>query len=136
MPNDSANWRRLIMLEILFATLVLYVVGLMLPSLIGVLRKELNLDFLVGPRDVQPEVSLAVLRIRRASTNLQESLLIFVPLSLLAIGSNAAVAETAAIWLGLRVAYLITYAMGLRHVRTIIWTISMVHLYLMGAALI
>jgi uncharacterized MAPEG superfamily protein len=55
---------------------------------------------------------------------------------LLAISSQAGVAETATIWLGLRVAYLITYAMGLRHVRTIIWTISMVYLYLMGAALV
>jgi uncharacterized MAPEG superfamily protein len=67
---------------------------------------------------------------------LQESLLIFIPLALLAISSQAGVAETATIWLGLRVAYLITYAMGLRHVRTIIWTISMVYLYLMGAALV
>tara|TARA_B110000971_G_C20014680_1_gene503330 strand:+ start:1004 stop:1378 length:375 start_codon:yes stop_codon:yes gene_type:complete len=124
------------MIEILFATLVFYVVGLMLPSLIGVLRKELNLDFLVGPRDEQPEVSLVVQRIRRASSNLQESLLIFIPLALIAISSNAAVAETAAIWLGLRVAYLVVYAMGLRHVRTIIWLVSIVHLYLIGAALV
>ena len=124
------------MIEILFATLVLYAAGLMLPSLVGVLRKELNLDFLVGPRDEQPEVSAVVQRIRRSSANLQESLLIFIPLALLAISSQAGVAETATIWLGLRVAYLITYAMGLRHVRTIIWTISMVYLYLMGAALV
>ncbi|MDG1690811.1 MAG: MAPEG family protein [Alphaproteobacteria bacterium] len=124
------------MIEILFATLVFYAAGLMLPSLVGVLRKELNLDFLVGPRDEQPEVSAVVQRIRRSSANLQESLLIFIPLALLAISSQAGVAETATIWLGLRVAYLITYAMGLRHVRTIIWTISMVYLYLMGAALV
>jgi uncharacterized MAPEG superfamily protein len=126
----------MIMIEILLATLVFYVIGLMLPSLIGVLRKELDLGFLLGPRDEQPEVSAVVQRIRRASVNLQESLLIFVPLALLAISSNAAVAETATIWLGLRVAYLITYAMGLRHVRTIIWFVAMVHLYLMGAALV
>ena len=124
------------MIEILFATLVFYAAGLVLPSLVGVPRKELNLDFLVGPRDEQPEVSAVVQRIRRSSANLQESLLIFIPLALLAISSQAGVAETATIWLGLRVAYLITYAMGLRHVRTIIWTISMVYLYLMGAALV
>ena len=124
------------MIEILFATLVFYAAGLMLPSLVGVLRKELNLDFLFGPRDEQPEVSVVVQRIRRSSANLQESLLIFIPLALLAISSQAGVAETATIWLGLRVAYLITYAMGLRHVRTIIWIISMVYLYLMGAALV
>ncbi len=124
------------MIEILFATLVFYAVGLMLPSLIGVLRKELTLGFLLGPRDEQPEVSMVVQRIRRASSNLQESLLIFIPLALIAISSNAAVAETAAIWLGLRVAFLVVYAMGLRHVRTIIWFVSIVHLYLIGAALV
>ena len=124
------------MIEILFATLVFYAVGLMLPSLIGVLRKELTLGFLLGPRHEQPEVSMVVQRIRRASSNLQESLLIFIPLALIAISSNAAVAETAAIWLGLRVAFLVVYAMGLRHVRTIIWFVSIVHLYLIGAALV
>lgn len=124
------------MIEILFATLVFYAAGLMLPSLVGVLRKELSLNFLFGPRDEQPEVSAVVQRLRRSSANLQESLLIFIPLALLAISSQAGVAETATIWLGLRVAYLITYAMGLRHVRTIIWAISMVYLYLMGAALV
>ena len=79
---------------------------------------------------------MVVQRIRRASSNLQESLLIFIPLALIAISSNAAVAETAAIWLGLRVAFLVVYAMGLRHVRTIIWFVSIVHLYLIGAALV
>ena len=124
------------MLEIIFATLVLYVVQLLLPPQMAFFRKEVDLGFLVGARDTQPEFSELVSRAKRAAVNLQESLLIFLPLAVLAVVGNVDTAETAAIWLGLRVAYLITYLMGLKHVRTLIWTGSLICLYLMGAALV
>lgn len=124
------------MLEIIFVTMVLYVVQLLLPASLAFLRKEVNVDYLVGARDTQPELSPLVNRAKRAVVNLQESLLIFMPLAVLALVGNVNVAETAAVWLGLRLAYLVTYLMGLKHVRTLIWTGTLICFYFMGAALV
>lgn len=123
------------MTDILIATLVVYLVHLMLPSSLGVIRKELTNDYLVGPRDEQPEVSVLVQRARRASNNIQESLLVFMPLAVLGVATSAPLAETATIWLGLRIAYLVTYLMGLSYVRTLIWLASVVCLALMAIEL-
>lgn len=124
------------MTDILIATLVVYLVHLMLPSTIALLRKEVTNDYLVGPRDDQPEVSQIVQRARRASNNIQESLLVFMPLAILAVATSAPVAETATIWLGLRIAYLVTYLMGVSYLRTLIWLASVVCLALVALALV
>lgn len=123
------------MLDIIFITLVFYVVQLVLPTMIAIARKEVDHNFAFGPRDQQPEVSLVVQRARRNAGNFQESLLIFLPLAVIALVNNAAAAEAASIWLGLRVAYLVSYLMGLAYVRTLIWFASLAALYMMGAAL-
>jgi len=123
------------MIEILFATLVVYVIHLVLPTTLAILRKEADVAYLVGPRDEARTAAPIVERARRASRNLQESLLIFLPLAVLA-GNNGAAAEAATIWLGVRLAYTLTYLLGLSYVRTVVWAVSLVYLYLMAAALV
>ena len=91
--------------------------------------------YLVGPRDEARTAAPIVERARRASRNLQESLLIFLPLAVLA-GNNGAAAEAATIWLGIRLAYTLTYLLGLSYIRTVVWIISLVYLYMMAAALV
>lgn len=124
------------MLEIIIITLLFYVLQLVLPTLIAVARKEVDAAFLFGARDTAPDYSDVVLRAKRNAENFKESLLIFLPLAVLALVNNVNVAETATIWLGLRVAYLISYLMGLAYARTIIWFVTLAYLYMMGAALV
>lgn len=123
------------MIEILFATLVIYVIHLVLPTMISVVRGEADITYLFGPRDEARTDSAVVERARRSSRNLQESLLIFLPLAVLA-GNNGAAAEAATIWLGVRIAYTVTYLLGLAYVRTLVWFVSLAYLYMMAAALV
>ena len=50
--------------------------------------------------------------------------------------SGTNIAETATIWLGLRIAYLITYLMAVSYVRTFIWLGSVYFLGVMAFALV
>jgi uncharacterized MAPEG superfamily protein len=124
------------MTDVLLATLAFYLLQLMLPNLIGVARGEIKPAFLFGGRDETVEKSVPVLRAERASANIQESLVVFLPLSVLAIIGDAATAEIATIWLGLRVAYLITYLTGVSYIRTFIWFASVFCLGSMALALV
>ena len=109
------------MTEVVLATLALYLLQLMLPNLIAVARGEIAAKSLFGGRDETVEKSIIVCRAGRAAVNLQESMIVFLPLAALAIANGTSVAETATIWLGLRLAYLITYLMGVAFIRTFIW---------------
>lgn len=124
------------MTDIFIASLVIYLIHLALPSGIGFVRKELTNSYLVGPRDESPEVSAVIQRARRASNNIQESMLVFMPLMVLAMAMGTNIAETATIWLGLRIAYLITYLMGVSYIRTLIWFASVYCLGVMAVALV
>ncbi len=123
------------MLEIIFATMVLYLVQLMLPNQLATARKDAALSYFLGNRDTDISVSELPGRAKRALTNLQESLFVFFPLAILALVSGAAANEAAAIWLGLRVAHTISYLIGLAYVRTLIWFGSVACLFFMAAAL-
>ena len=123
------------MIEIIFATLILLVINLMLPTIIATLRGEVDAAFLFSVRDTAAEESVLAKRARRAQINLQESLFIFVPLAIMGLGNGAA-AEAATIWLGLRVAYLASYLLAIPYLRTLIWFGTLYCLYLMGAALV
>lgn len=123
------------MLEIIFATMVLYFVQLMMPNQLATARKDAALSYFLGNRDTDITVSELPGRAKRALTNLQESLIVFFPLAILALVSGAAANEAAAIWLGLRVAHTISYLMGLAYVRTLIWFASLACLVAMAAAL-
>ena len=123
------------MLEIIFATMVLYFVQLMMPNQLATARKDAALSYFLGNRDTDITVSELPGRAKRALTNLQESLIVFFPLAILALVSGAAANEAAAIWLGLRVAHTISYLMGLAYVRTLIWFASLACLVAMAVAL-
>ena len=124
------------MTEIVLATLAFYLLHLMLPNLIAVARGEIDAASLFGVRDETVEKSIIVRRAGRAAVNIQESMIVFLPLAGLAIASGTSVAETATIWLGLRVAYLITYLMGVSFIRTFIWFGSVYCLGSMAVALV
>jgi uncharacterized MAPEG superfamily protein len=124
------------MTEVVLATLAFYLFQLMLPNLIAVARGEIDAKILFGVRDATVEKSTIVRRADRAAVNIQESMIVFLPLAGLAIASGTSVAETATIWLGLRVAYLITYVMGISFIRTFIWFGSVYCLGVMAVALI
>ena len=124
------------MTEVVLATLAFYLFQLMLPSLIAVARGEIDAKVLFGVRDATVEKSIIVRRAERAAVNIQESMIAFLPLAGLAIASGTSVAETATIWLGLRVAYLISYVMGISFIRTFIWFGSVYCLGVMAVALI
>ena len=124
------------MTEVVLATLAFYLLHLMLPNLIAVARGEIDAASLFGVRDETVEKSIIVRRAGRAAVNIQESMIVFLPLAGLAIASGTSVAETATIWLGLRVAYLITYLMGISFIRTFIWFGSVYCLGSMAVALV
>ena len=124
------------MTEVVLATLAFYLLHLMLPNLIAVARGEIEAASLFGVRDETVEKSIIVRRAGRAAVNIQESMIVFLPLAGLAIASGTSVAETATIWLGLRVAYLITYLMGVSFIRTFIWFGSVYCLGSMAVALV
>lgn len=124
------------MTEVVLATLAFYLLQLLLPNLIAVARGEIDAASLFGVRDETVEKSTIVRRADRAAVNIQESLLVFLPLAVLAIGTDTSVAETATIWLGLRVAYLFTYLIGVSYIRTFIWLGSVYCLGSMAVALV
>ncbi len=124
------------MTEVVLATLAFYLLQLLLPNLIAVARGEIDAASLFGVRDGTVEKSTIVRRADRAAVNIQESLLVFLPLAVLAIGTDTSVAETATIWLGLRVAYLFTYLIGVSYIRTFIWLGSVYCLGSMAVALV
>lgn len=124
------------MTEIIIATLILYLAQLLLPNMIAVARKELDNSYLFGPRDEAAGTSAVPQRAKRAAINMQESMIVFLPLAALAVATSAPVAEIATVWLGLRLAYLVTYLMGVGYVRTLIWMASVVCLALMAIELV
>ena len=124
------------MTEVVLATLAFYLLQLLLPNLIAVARGEIDAASLFGVRDETVEKSTIVRRADRAAVNIQESLLVFLPLAVLAIGTDTSVAETATIWLGLRIAYLFTYLIGVSYIRTFIWLGSVYCLGSMAVALV
>jgi uncharacterized MAPEG superfamily protein len=124
------------MTEIIIATLILYLAQLILPNMIAVARKELDNSYLFGPRDEAAGTSAVPQRAKRAAVNMQESMIVFLPLAALAVATSAPVAEIATVWLGLRLAYLVTYLMGVGYIRTLIWMASVVCLALMAIELV
>ena len=124
------------MTEVLIATLAFYLLQLMLPSVMALARGEVDAAFLFSSRDQQGERSPIVRRAQRSCVNMQESLIVFLPLMGIAMVSGTNIAETATIWLGLRIAYLITYLMAVSYVRTFIWLGSVYFLSVMAFALV
>jgi uncharacterized MAPEG superfamily protein len=125
------------MLEIILITGLLVFLQLTLPTMLAVATGSATARYLAGPRDVPMEnMAASVARAKRAGNNLLETLPVFLTLAVLSIIMEVQTAELAAIWLGLRVAYVFAYLMHIDYIRTIIWFGSVFCLIMMGLALI
>jgi len=86
----------------------------------------------VGARDeALPQANAMTGRTMRAQANFQETLPIAIVALLGVVLANKTSATTALggwIWLGARVVYLPLYMAGIRVVRTVVWTVSMIGL--------
>ena len=124
------------MLEIILITGFLVFLQLILPTILAVATGSATANYLAGPRDVPMEnISPSVARAKRAANNLLETLPVFLTLAVLSIIMDAQTAELAAIWLGLRVAYVFAYLLHVDYIRTLIWFGSVFCLIMMGLAL-
>ena len=125
------------MLEIILITGLLVFLQLILPTMLAVATGSATANYLAGPRDVPMEnMAASVARAKRAGNNLLETLPVFLTLAVLSIIMEVQTAELAAIWLGLRVAYVFAYIMHIDYIRTLIWFGSVFCLIMMGFALI
>ena len=125
------------MLEIILVTGLLVFLQLTLPTMLAVATGSATARYLAGPRDAPMEnMAASVARAKRASNNLLETLPVFLTLAVLSIIMEVQTAELAAIWLGLRVAYVFAYLMHIDYIRTLIWFGSIFCLIMMGLALI
>ena len=125
------------MLEIILITGLLVFLQLTLPTMLAVATGSASANYLAGPRDVPMEnMAASVARAKRAGNNLLETLPVFLTLAVLSIIMEVQTAELAAIWLGLRVAYVFAYIMHIDYIRTLIWFGSVFCLIMMGLALI
>ena len=105
--------------------------------LIPMLLNMNNVQYLISNRDeAQPEASVTLGRVRRAATNLQESLPAFLALAILSIVVEVDNSSLALYWLGLRIAYLLSYIAGITYVRTLFWLGSIICLIMMAVALV
>ena len=125
------------MLEIILITGLLVFLQLTLPTMLAVATGSATANYLAGPRDLPMEnIAASVARAKRAGNNLLETLPVFLTLAVLSIIMEVQTAELAAIWLGLRVAYVFAYIMHIDYIRTLIWFGSVFCLIMMGLALI
>ena len=117
--------------------IILYVLALTLFQ-IWLLPMALNLKnsaYLLSNRDEQVETSLTFQRVQRASTNLFETLPIFLTLALLSIIMDIDNTQAATAWLALRVVHLACYSFGFAKLRSLSWVASLVALVYMAMAL-
>ncbi|MEO9469713.1 MAPEG family protein [Parasphingorhabdus sp.] len=124
------------MTTIILMVLALFVVQLFAQEMsrLGVSRK-----LLLGNRDEMPDHTPVSARLDRAKNNMMEALPIFLGLALLAIIKNGEVSAAntgALVFLVTRVLYVPAYASGVRGVRSILWTASLVGLFMMAMTLI
>ena len=91
-----------------------------------------NMNYLMSNRDEPMEMSITAQRVLRASANLQESLPAFLALVTLGIILEENLVTLGYSWIGLRIAYLLSYSYGIEKIRSYIWIASVVVLVLMA----
>ena len=120
-------------------SLIVCVLGLAIAQiwLIPMLLNLGSMQYLISNRDdVAPGDSVRLGRVRRAATNLQESLPAFLALAVLSVVLEVDNYNLALYWLGFRVGYLLSYVFGIIYVRTLFWMGSIICLIMMAAALV
>jgi uncharacterized MAPEG superfamily protein len=117
------------MIEIILSALLLTLIQ---SWLIPMLLNLGNLSFLLSNRDEDFEFSTITKRAQRASTNLYETLPIFITLMLLGVILDVDLTLSGSVWIALRVLFLMCYLGGIKIVRSGIWVASVVTLIMMG----
>lgn len=117
------------MIEIILSALLLTLIqSWFIPMLLNLG----NLSFLLSNRDEDFEFSTITKRAQRASTNLYETLPIFLTLMLLGVILDVDLTLSGSVWIALRVLFLMCYLGGIKIVRSGIWVASVVTLIMMG----
>lgn len=126
------------MLFWILIALLIYYVGVFLPSLILVPR--IGLPSYMGSRDADPDPTVIQARAKRATANLQENLAPFLALAILAMVVPAAdMAQAvlgAKVFVIARLVYLPLYMLAVPVARSTAWTVGFVGLIVMALALL
>ena len=124
-------------------TIILFVLATYLASVFAALAAYLPTEGLfvhLGGRDNLPAPGRLASRLSRATTNMQESLFLFLPLALLAMISTDVDATQALvgaqIYAVARLAYIPAYAVSVFGLRSVIWVASVAGLGAMALALL
>ena len=123
------------MLYIVLATMLMYLIHLMLPTL---LTFKNNPDFLNVRQLIKRDTNIPnhVTRIHAATENLKESLPVFFACAVLSIVTGVDSSGYGLTWIILRIAYVVCYVYKLNPYRSIVWMGSIFCLVLMGINLI
>ena len=123
------------MLYVVLATMLMYLVHLMLPAL---LTFKNNPDYSNVKQLIKRDTNIPnhVIRIHAATENLKESLPVFFACAVLSIVTGVDSSGYGLTWIILRIAYVICYVYKLNPYRGIVWMGSIICLVLMGINLI
>jgi len=126
------------MTNLILLTLALYFVQVLLPPAFDYVFQGKFMQGM-GSRDNPPPATVQGARARRALTNLTENMILFLPLAILAIvlgKANGLALSGALIFLLARVAYVPLYLFGVPALRSGVWSIGLIGLFMMAAALL
>ena len=123
------------MLYIVLATMLMYLIHLMLLTL---LTFKNNPDFSNVRQLIERDTNIPnyVVRIHAATENLKESLPVFFACAVLSIVTGVDSSGYGLTWIILRIAYVVCYVYKLNPYRSIVWMGSIFCLVLMGINLI
>ena len=123
------------MLYIVLATMLMYLIHLMLPTL---LTFKNNPDYLNVRQLIKRDTNIPnyVVRINAATENLKESLPVFFACAVLSIVTGVDSSGYGLTWIILRIVYVVCYVYKLNPYRSIVWMGSIFCLVLMGINLI
>tara|TARA_B100000123_G_scaffold174687_1_gene129712 strand:+ start:118 stop:492 length:375 start_codon:yes stop_codon:yes gene_type:complete len=123
------------MLYIVLATMLMYLIHLMLPTL---LTFKNNPDYSNVRQLIKRDTNIPnyVVRINAATENLKESLPVFFACAVLSIVTGVDSSGYGLTWIILRIAYVVCYVYKLNPYRSIVWMGSIFCLVLMGINLI
>ncbi len=126
------------MVPLILGVLALYIVQTYLPSMI--MSRTLGAKVLRhggGPRDEALPLTVNAGRAKRAIGNMNEAMIVFLPLALLCVhfGLNEGLAWAgAALFLAARIAYVPAYITAIGLTRSAVWALGHVGLAMMAAA--
>ena len=120
------------MIELILYSLLLLIIQIMA-------HYPLNLQhvqYFLSNRREKIEYSEATLRIQRAASNLKETLPVFLTLMVLGVLQDVNLTSLGTYWLLLRVIFFGLYAAGIEKIRSVVWILALVVLFMMASTLL